>query len=613
MPSPATRAALAAAALLVACSADHTGPTAAAGAPGRLAFTLQPAETWVSRPLPAVRVAAFDANGARMAEFAGEVTVELTETDSGVSLGSLATSRASRGTVQFTGLSVGRRGSRLRLRVSAEGVSPGVSDPFDVTPAPVLTFSRVPATFRPDQPLGPTFEVTARDSAGNTVAAFQDYVTLSARSPAGPALLTGNRAALAVRGVATFSDLRLDAEGPGIALLAESPTVSPGRSPELTSLPRLHFATAPTEASTGMPLDSSVRIELRDALGQIVTDFSDTVQLELAPGVTGAGLRGTTSSVGVAGVAVFTGVVIDGSGNVALVATTPRFAGSRSPDFQVYCGRGCWLPRAPLGGLFWFGLGVIGQRLYAVGGGPAYSSPTGQVRVYDPITDRWSAVAPMPTARAYLQVAVVNGVLYAIGGYDDDRSAYLDRVEAYDPATNAWTERAPMPTARGDFGVAVVGGLIYVAGGIDASGGLASTLEVYDPAIDTWVAGPPMPTPRSDLGMAAAGGRIYAVGGQNESHEPLTTVEVLDAATGTWSTGPALPTGAERLGAAVSGGFLYAIGSGTQVQSLNLASGVWTTLAPLPGPVVGPGVAALDGTVYVFGGSLAGTGYAFRP
>ena len=115
------------------------------------------------------------------------------------------------------------------------------------------------------------------------------------------------------------------------------------------------------------------------------------------------------------------------------------------------------------------------------------------------------------------------------------------------------------------------------------------------------------------LGMAAAGGRIYAVGGQNESHEPLTTVEVLDAATGTWSTGPALPTGAERLGAAVSGGFLYAIGSGTQVQSLNLASGVWTTLAPLPGPVVGPGVAALDGTVYVFGGSLAGTGYAFRP
>ena len=51
---------------------------------------------------------------------------------------------------------------------------------------------------------------------------------------------------------------------------------------------------------------------------------------------------------------------------------------------------------------------------------------------------------------------VVNGILYAVGGWD---GGYHDTVYAYDPATNTWTTKAPMPTPKRTL-VGVVNGLL---------------------------------------------------------------------------------------------------------------------------------------------------------
>ena len=61
------------------------------------------------------------------------------------------------------------------------------------------------------------------------------------------------------------------------------------------------------------------------------------------------------------------------------------------------------------------------------------------------------AVAPMATARNSVGVAVLDGKLYAVGGYGGGQ---LSSVERYDPATNAWQAVAPMATAR-SFAVAL--------------------------------------------------------------------------------------------------------------------------------------------------------------
>ena len=102
----------------------------------------------------------------------------------------------------------------------------------------------------------------------------------------------------------------------------------------------------------------------------------------------------------------------------------------------------------------------------------------------------------MVTARDALAMAVLDGNLYAVGGWNDD-DGFLSSVERYDPATNAWEAVAPMAEAREHHSVAVLDGKLYVAGGLGAVHSRFSSVERYDPAIDAWEAAPPMATARS--------------------------------------------------------------------------------------------------------------------
>lgn len=52
----------------------------------------------------------------------------------------------------------------------------------------------------------------------------------------------------------------------------------------------------------------------------------------------------------------------------------------------------------------------------------------------------------MSTTRSRVGVAVVNGLLYAIGGYDGQ--SRLRTVEVYNPDTDTWTKVASMNTQR---------------------------------------------------------------------------------------------------------------------------------------------------------------------
>jgi N-acetylneuraminic acid mutarotase len=74
---------------------------------------------------------------------------------------------------------------------------------------------------------------------------------------------------------------------------------------------------------------------------------------------------------------------------------------------------------------------MVPQRIFYIGG---FSSGefTGLNRVYFPENNSWNIAEPMPTARAYLSIAVVDDILYAIGGFDGTN--WLKVNEQYKPA-----------------------------------------------------------------------------------------------------------------------------------------------------------------------------------
>ena len=120
--------------------------------------------------------------------------------------------------------------------------------------------------------------------------------------------------------------------------------------------------------------------------------------------------------------------------------------------------QGSWTPRAPVQPLPTesMAVGGVGQVIVAAYG---YSAgDTNLTRLYDISSDSWTlgAPAPMPPrADAALGESTQGGFFYVAGGRSTVLgNAVLPNLERYDPVTNIWTTLAPMPTARAGAAIA---------------------------------------------------------------------------------------------------------------------------------------------------------------
>jgi Uncharacterized protein conserved in bacteria len=95
-------------------------------------------------------------------------------------------------------------------------------------------------------------------------------------------------------------------------------------------------------------------------------------------------------------------------------------------------------------------------------------------------SDSWTNVSSMPTPRNGHAVAVVDGMIYAMGGYDG--SDRLSVVERYDPGSDSWTTVSSLSTARETSAATTADG-VYAIGGYVASGPV-STVERFTTATE---------------------------------------------------------------------------------------------------------------------------------
>jgi N-acetylneuraminic acid mutarotase len=266
-----------------------------------------------------------------------------------------------------------------------------------------------------------------------------------------------------------------------------------------------------------------------------------------------------------------------------------------------------WTTKAPMpAAVAASGVAVINNIIYVVGGNGSTSN-LNTVYAYDPSSDSWSTKAQMSFSRAELSVAAVNGKIYAIGGYNTNA---VNIVEEYDPITNTWTSKAPMPTSRSVISCGVINNKIYVVGGWP--GGLTS-LEEYTPATNTWATKASLPFGiMSTNTCQVINNKLYYIGGKNSDANVTTTNQAYDPISDTWTAYTALPQ--QRWAGATSelDGEIYFFG-GTNTHNLyssnftnnyiyNSFSNTWSNGLSMPRKRALQVAANVNGKIYLIGG-----------
>jgi N-acetylneuraminic acid mutarotase len=145
--------------------------------------------------------------------------------------------------------------------------------------------------------------------------------------------------------------------------------------------------------------------------------------------------------------------------------------------------RGAPIPYPVIG----YASAVVDNKIYVISGQDEYNLPDINVtfnQIYDPASDSWSSGASMPVATFSAAAGATTGeqapkCIYVVGG-SGGFGVGLDQNYAYDPTANSWTAAASMPTARYGPTVAVVDDVLYAIGGGKGFSALA-TNEQYTP------------------------------------------------------------------------------------------------------------------------------------
>ncbi|KAK3607148.1 hypothetical protein CHS0354_034304 [Potamilus streckersoni] len=258
------------------------------------------------------------------------------------------------------------------------------------------------------------------------------------------------------------------------------------------------------------------------------------------------------------------------------------------------------IPRTPLG---------LPKLMLVIGGQAPKAIRS--FECYDFKEDKWSQLAEMPSRRCRCGVALVNGLVYAVGGFNG--SLRVRTVDVYDPKTDTWRPSTSMEARRSTLGVAVLNGLIYAVGGFDGSSGLESA-EYYNVRTGEWRLIASMSVRRSSVGVGVVAGLLYAVGGYDgASRQCLSSVECYNSELDVWTPVPEMSCRRSGAGVGVVDGHLYAVGGHDgplvrkSVEYFNPETGKWTLVADMHSCRRNAGVIANNGILYVVGGDDGST------
>ncbi|RXN18652.1 kelch 10 [Labeo rohita] len=244
------------------------------------------------------------------------------------------------------------------------------------------------------------------------------------------------------------------------------------------------------------------------------------------------------------------------------------------------------------------------EILLAIGGW-SISNPTNEIEAYDSRADCWVNVTQgdeLP--RAYHGLAVLDGFVYCLGGFDSEN--YFSSVRKFNTVTQTWQEVAPMYERRCYVSVAVLDGLIYAIGGFNGYGRL-KTAERYNTNTNQWTMMPPMNVRRSDASATTLQGKVYICGGFT-GVECLFSAESFNPVTNQWTFIAPMRSRRSGVGVITYGNLVYAVGGFDgaarlrSAEAYNPLNDSWHDIRSMINPRSNFGIEVVDDQLFVVGG-----------
>lgn len=249
------------------------------------------------------------------------------------------------------------------------------------------------------------------------------------------------------------------------------------------------------------------------------------------------------------------------------------------------------------------GAAVLDGLIYLVGGFNGLEA----LMVYDPETDSWDRGPDIPQPVHHASAAGFDGLLYVISGHTAE-----SLVQVYDPSTEAWSlADGRVPTPRRAMGIVVFDGRIHVMGGTSeiSGGGGHVEHEAYDPMTDTWEKLAPLLEPREHGYAGVIDDKIYFASGRY-LFGVRPELQIYDPKTDSWSFGPDLIEAVSGHAVQVVDNRLYVFGGEDvpnrfvtdRTQRYDPFAEVWEEMTDLPMPLHAASNVAFGGSIYLFGG-----------
>ena len=219
-------------------------------------------------------------------------------------------------------------------------------------------------------------------------------------------------------------------------------------------------------------------------------------------------------------------------------------------------------------------------------------------------SQEWETLAEIPEGLTFPMVTVLEGQIHVIGG--GGSGGATDVHYAYDPGTDTWTSLSPVPyLAQMPGGAAAARKIHYFGGGYPNSGSPLDDHYIYDPGTDSWTQATSLTAPRAIHYGISLNDEVYTMAGQGVTN----LFEVFDTVTQTWVQKANLPDNYFMYSARCTANEkIYRFGGGAYAAPKNYAVvydpalNEWSDLPDFPVAIHAPDASAIGDSIYVTGG-----------